>query len=183
MQIFPSQETDPLERSIKENKAGKAKTIDTAGKSAAKTSEEPVIDHTDANMSSGRMTLRIQRTISGFNELYSALKNTENPDDKNSALKTIISQTRFQNEQILREYEPQLLEIVRDNDLHRLLRLTEDTKKQLHQYAKNETISENLAAVESQNPESLVQSITATLRRKGLPELNIERTRIMDLLR
>ena len=42
--------------------------------------------------------------------------------------------------------------------------------------------TENMAAVESKNPESLLQEVTAQLRKGKLPEFKIERSRILDLL-
>ncbi|RPJ06948.1 MAG: hypothetical protein EHM28_08875 [Spirochaetaceae bacterium] len=180
MQILPSKDSEPLDRGVKDARGARQKSD-----SITIRQENPGSIKHDAETglsTSGRLGLRSQRVLDGLGEVAALLREKIGDKEAQGRLESIIRQARFQDERILDEYGPQLKEIVRARDMNRLLLLTDETRQKILHYAKNETISQNMAALESRDPKALVREIAKNLRQRGLPSLVIERSRVMDLL-
>ena len=182
-QIYSATEQDPLERYQRDSK----KITDKASffsdpKTTAKTQPE-----TESALplaaAQNRLALRDEYTYQGLLASRALFEKKIAPEEKEDKLLAHIRDTRFLDTPVLDEWKPRLLDIFRASDTAGFDSLLEEAARRFKPATKDETIRENIAALSSQNPDSLLKQVVRDLKNGALPNLDVERQRVLDLLK
>ena len=130
--------------------------------------------------------LLVQERLEDDNE-YSAQENTD-------FLNNLIANTRLKDEQILLQYKDQLSDILSNSNADQLKSLVKSTENEILLYSakidsmdhSQTTAMQNLLAVKSNlqkaELDSLMSEVVTKLKNSDIPDINITREKIIDLL-
>ena len=181
-------------------KNDKMKKID---KTAQKKKNKPITDSqshtyiTETHTHYNEETARVQRSITknqvvlaGLETLRSIVESGMTKEESISFLKEIVEKTQFDNEKVLEEYKQSLEHALNRGvfaSIERHIKKVQDSIVSLtEELEMNEMKKHNLRSLKSisreDNPEELMQKVIKSLKKEGLPRINIPRERISDLL-
>lgn len=182
-QIYSAIEQDPLERFQRDAK----KITDNQAVSAAAKTPSEVRREKEAPLSllsaQNRLALRKDYTYQGLLAARALFEKTVPPEEKEERLLAHIRETRFLDAPVLEEFKGQLLDIFRADDAKAFDALLSDAAFRFQSVARDEVIRENITALSSQNPGDLLKSIIDGLKSGNLPAIEIQRQRVLDLLK
>jgi hypothetical protein len=130
-----------------------------------------------------RLVLRDERVLQGLLAAKDIMERARPREEKEAELNTLIDQTRFQDDPVLAGYAKTLRAAVRDDDRSAVDYLVLEFQNRLEGSARDRIIRENLSAVSSLMPESLLKDVVRSINKEGLPEITIARQRALDLLK
>lgn len=182
-QIYSATEQDPLERFQRDSK----KIADKAtAATAVKSFHQPAHDN-DSSPSlftaQNRLALRNDYTYQGLLATRALFEKEMAPQEKEERLLAHIRETRFLDEPVLEEWQPNLLKIFRTNDARAFDSLLATTAERFKPATKDEIILENIAALSSQKPNDLLKEVIRGIKAGSLPDVGVERQRVLDLLK
>jgi len=102
--------------------------------------------------------------------------------EKEVLLLNHIRDTRFLDQAVLEEWQPELLEIFKNQDAQAFDKLLAKAESHYALPAKDLIISENMAALASQKPFELLNEVVKELKTIRSPQLTIKPQRVLDLL-
>ncbi|HEQ72586.1 MAG TPA: hypothetical protein ENN69_08865 [Spirochaetia bacterium] len=183
--IFPTNETDPIERLQREPKkiSDTPFTPTSSGTGRRERSSAPETTHLDLLSAQHRLQLRNEFTLRALENAGSLVDRTLSPAQKDEGLSSLIREIRFQEHPVLAEYEGRLREIIQKSDQKAYDALLTQARTSLSPNAETEIVRENLAALSSRNPEGMLKDIVREMKTNGLPAHAVARQRVLDLLR
>lgn len=164
-------------------------------RSISDTSSNAFIKDTDNHYN--EITSRVQRSLTkeqvvlaGLETVHSFMESGMTKDESISFLEEIVEKTQFDNERVLENYQQSLATALEQGNpapIDELIKKVQDSIDSLTQELEmNEMKKQNLRSIKSlsreENPEELMQKVIKSLKEEGLPEMNIPRERIVDLL-
>jgi hypothetical protein len=185
--IFSSHDPDPLERINRDSKRVTNKSFDAIEKNMRKALEKTATADDDLSTAGNRLLLRTEQTLGGLQAVSTLLGKAGSAGEKEAMLSAIIRQTRFQDEEVLAEFRPQLEKILANADSAALEKLVAAASDRLGFLVKDriirDNLQENIAALSSQDPKNLLHEVVRELKKGDLPQLSVSRQRVIDLLR
>jgi len=180
-------EIDAPQRSEGFNKTEKIKSDAGASKSKSPYTEDFKESFLEAASTNQRNLLKTQITVDGL-ENIALLIQAESSDQKNEKiLADIMTNTHFQDERVLSELEDTLLDIVRSRDTEKLASLITKHKQKLLGLTTQENIAQNILSTQPQGKNTeyskLLINVVKQIRSKGIPQFNLQRDKVLDLLR
>jgi hypothetical protein len=184
--IFSTNDPEIIEHFRGKNRTDIKKTASENISSTAKqghASHTRDADATEQFLSAqNRLALRNESVLQGLLAVKDLFSQPGAPDHREAELNTLITQTRFHDEQVLADYAKTLRTAVRDNDKAAVDYLVIEYQNKLSHAAKDKIIRENLSAAASLMPGDLLKDVVRTIKAEGLPEILITRQRAIDLL-
>lgn len=104
------------------------------------------------------------------------------PSEKEALLLNHIRETRFLDQPVLEEWQPELIEIFKNKDEEAFDRLLAKAASLYDLPTKDLIIKENLAALASQNPFELLNVVVKDLKSIPSLQVKIKPQRVLDLL-
>jgi hypothetical protein len=137
-----------------------------------------------------------QTKLNGFLTVQERLEdnNQYSTDENMDFLTELIANTKLKDEQILLQYEDQLADILSNNNAEQLKTLIKATEGEILIYSARidsmdqtqTTAMENLLSVKSNlkkaELDALMQEVVTKLKESDIPDLNLAREKIIDLL-
>jgi hypothetical protein len=136
----------------------------------------------DLSSAQHRLALRTAQTLQGLLAVKALFERGGSAEELGKDLHSLIERTRFQEQQVLKEYAPQLYDIFSRKDRLALEKLLGDVTGRLNAFAKDDIIRDNLAALSSREPQALLKDVVREIKRGGTPSLSLEPQRVLDLL-
>ncbi|MBN1798996.1 MAG: hypothetical protein JW822_10485 [Spirochaetales bacterium] len=134
-----------------------------------------------------RNLLKTQITVDGLENIALLLKSENSDQENKKMLSDIISNTHFQDERVLLELEDTLSEIVHSRDTEKLTALITEHKQTLLGLTTQENITQNILSTQSQGADKaysqLLKDVVTQIKSKGTPHFNLQREKVLDLLR
>jgi len=135
---------------------------------------------------SQRSILRAQIIIQGLTTISKIIEQKQDPKSQQHYIDQVIENTHFQDERLLEQYRPLLNSILQKNGIQILKALITTEQQKMAELSKKETVTQNYIAAnvnkEDLNHTELLQLIVKELRVKGIPQFNIQREKVIDLL-
>jgi hypothetical protein len=134
-----------------------------------------------------RDLLKTQITVDGLENIALLLKSENSDQENKKSLSDIIINTHFQDERVLLELEVTLSEIVHSHDTEKLTALITEYKQKLLGLTTQENITQNILSTQTQSKNTeygqLLKNVVEQIRSKGTPHFNLQREKVLDLLR
>jgi hypothetical protein len=143
------------------------------------------------------VTSRVQRSITkdqvilaGLETIRSFIESGMSREESIPFLHEIVEKTQFDNEKVLESHTEEIVRALEEGNkaaIEELIHTTrEDIDSLTEELEMNELKKQNLRSLKhlsrEDNPEELMHKVITSLKKEGLPEMNIPRQRITDLL-
>ncbi len=138
-----------------------------------------------------------QTKLNGFLQVRERIEdnNQYSKEENLLYLKDLLNSTQLKGEILLQSYESKLGNILQENSIQKIADLITAAENEINEYstqidninqAKNSTAEQNLLAVKSSTEksdlDSLMRNVVTQLKESNIPEINITREKIIDLL-
>lgn len=138
-----------------------------------------------------------QTKLNGFLQVRERIEdnNQYSKEENLLYLKDLLNSTQLKGEILLQPYESKLGNILQENNIQEIADLITAAENEINEYstqidninqAKNSTAEQNLLAVKSSTEksdlDSLMRNVVTQLKESNIPEINITREKIIDLL-